>query len=132
MRLWLGYPAAVLSSLGLLIWGLSVDREWHWITGQIAFFLCKWSGVKCGIAMWMPQNMIDVHIDGAGLQIGNTALSNYIVDSYYEHAMDIITFYTVIINVRVEPLFLNCVNRLRLTFLLAFRLCGAVVHQYLG
>jgi hypothetical protein len=41
MRLWLGYPAAVLSSLGLLLWGLSVDREWHWITGQIAFFLCK-------------------------------------------------------------------------------------------
>jgi len=42
MRLWLGYPAAILSSLGLLIWGLSIDREWHWITGQIAFFLCKW------------------------------------------------------------------------------------------
>lgn len=41
MRLWLGYPAAVLSSVGLLIWGLSVDREWHWITGQIAFFLCE-------------------------------------------------------------------------------------------
>jgi hypothetical protein len=41
MRLWLGYPAAILSSLGLLIWGLSIDRNWHWITGQIAFFLCK-------------------------------------------------------------------------------------------
>lgn len=42
-RLWLGYPAAVLCSLGLLIWGLSIDREWHWITGQVAFFLCKYS-----------------------------------------------------------------------------------------
>lgn len=31
--------------------------------------------------------------------MGNTALSNYIVDSYYEHAMDIITFYSVLINV---------------------------------
>lgn len=41
MRLWFGYPGAVLSSLGLLIWGLSVDRSWHWITGQIAFFLCE-------------------------------------------------------------------------------------------
>ena len=41
MRLWLGYPAAILSSLGLLLWGLSIDRNWHWITGQIAFFLCK-------------------------------------------------------------------------------------------
>jgi hypothetical protein len=41
MRLWLGYPAAIFSSLGLLLWGLSIDRNWHWITGQIAFFLCK-------------------------------------------------------------------------------------------
>lgn len=43
MRLWLGYPAAILSSLGLLIWGLSIDRNWHWITGQVAFFLCEFS-----------------------------------------------------------------------------------------
>jgi hypothetical protein len=42
MRLWLGYPAAVLSSVGLVVWGLSVEREWHWITGQIAFFLCEY------------------------------------------------------------------------------------------
>jgi hypothetical protein len=41
MRLWLGYPAAILSSLGLLIWGLSIDKDWHWVTGQIAFFLCR-------------------------------------------------------------------------------------------
>ena len=40
MRLWLGYPAAVGSSIGLIVWGLSIDREWHWITGQVAFFLC--------------------------------------------------------------------------------------------
>ena len=41
MRLWLGYPAAVGSSVGLIVWGLSIDREWHWMTGQVAFFLCK-------------------------------------------------------------------------------------------
>lgn len=41
MRLSLGYPAAVISSIGLLLWGLSIDRQWHWITGQIAFFLCE-------------------------------------------------------------------------------------------
>lgn len=41
MRLWLGLPAAVLSSVGLVLWGLSVDGEWHWITGQVAFFFCK-------------------------------------------------------------------------------------------
>ena len=41
MRLWLGYPAAISSSIGLIVWGLSIDREWHWMTGQIAFFLCE-------------------------------------------------------------------------------------------
>ncbi|KAL3423143.1 major facilitator superfamily transporter [Phlyctema vagabunda] len=85
-RLWLGYPGAVLCSLGLLIWGLSIDRTWHWMTGQIGFFLF-----------------------GAGLQIGNTALSNYIVDSYYDHSMDIIVFYSVLINLSafIEPWFIN-------------------------
>jgi hypothetical protein len=56
MRLWMGYPAAVLSSLGLLIWGLSIDKEWHWITGQIAFFLCEWSGVE---DEYMHRNVAD-------------------------------------------------------------------------
>jgi hypothetical protein len=129
MRLWLGYPAAVLSSLGLLIWGLSIDKEWHWITGQIAFFLCEWSGVE---DEYMHRNLADGCTDGAGLQIGNTALSSYIVDSYYEHSMDIITFYTVIINVSLGFSNLNFVNGLRLTCLLAFCLRGAVVHKYLG
>lgn len=40
MRLWLGYPAAVVSSVGLIVWGISIDRQWHWMTGQVAFFLC--------------------------------------------------------------------------------------------
>ena len=128
MRLWLGYPAAVLSSLGLLIWGLSIDKEWHWITGQIAF-LCEWSRVE---DEYMHRNLADGWTDGAGIQIGNTALSSYIVDSYYEHTMDIITFYTVIINVSLGFSNLNFVNGVRLTFLLAFLLRGAVVHKYLG
>lgn len=41
MRLWLGYPAAVISAVGVLLWGLSVDNHWHWMVGQVAFFLCK-------------------------------------------------------------------------------------------
>ncbi|KUJ21877.1 putative MFS transporter [Mollisia scopiformis] len=86
MRLWLGYPAAVVSSIGLIVWVLSIDRQWHWITGQIAFFLYA-----------------------AGLQIGNTVLSTYIVDNYPEHAMEVITFYTVIINMSafINPWFIN-------------------------
>lgn len=41
MRLWLGYPAAIVSSVGLVLWGVSVDKNWHWMIGQVAFFLCK-------------------------------------------------------------------------------------------
>ena len=30
MRLWLGYPAAVLSTIGLIVWGVSVEKNWPW------------------------------------------------------------------------------------------------------
>ncbi|KIW11202.1 hypothetical protein PV08_10502 [Exophiala spinifera] len=75
MRLWLGYPGALLSAIGLAIWGASVEKSWHWITGQIALFLFA-----------------------VGLQAGNTTLTTYIVDSYPEHAIEVITFYSVVIN----------------------------------
>ncbi|KAJ5807783.1 hypothetical protein N7474_009052 [Penicillium riverlandense] len=65
MRLWLGYPAAVVSSVGLIVWGISVERGWHWMTGEV----------------------------------GNTVLSTYIVDNYPEFAMEVIMFYSVVINV---------------------------------
>jgi MFS family permease len=92
MRLWLGYPAAVSSSTGLILWGLSIDRKWHWMTGQVAFFLCESRSKSEGGIVLMKA-------DAAGLQVGNTVLSTYIVDNYPEHAMEAITFYTVIINV---------------------------------
>ncbi|OCK91964.1 MFS general substrate transporter [Cenococcum geophilum 1.58] len=37
MRLWLTYPAATLSAIGLILWGVSIDRAYHWIVGQVAF-----------------------------------------------------------------------------------------------
>ncbi|KUL86910.1 hypothetical protein ZTR_05357 [Talaromyces verruculosus] len=85
MRLWLGYPAAVVSSVGLVLWGVSVDKDWHWMVGQVAFFLYT-----------------------LGLQTGNTVLSAYIVDNYPEHANEVITFYTVIINLSafINPWFI--------------------------
>ncbi|OAG38106.1 hypothetical protein AYO21_07696 [Fonsecaea monophora] len=75
MRLWLGYPGAILSAIGLAVWGASVQEGWHWMVGQVALFLFA-----------------------VGLQAGNTTLSTYIVDSYPEHAIEVITFYSVIIN----------------------------------
>ena len=67
MRLWLAYPAALLSAgkylisprtlcsidlpliadfgrlttVGLVLWGASVEQGWHWMVGQVAFFICK-------------------------------------------------------------------------------------------
>ena len=41
MRLLLAYPAAALSATGLIIWGISIDKAYHWMVGQVAFFLCK-------------------------------------------------------------------------------------------
>lgn len=37
MRLWLVYPAALLTSVGLIVWGISIDRNYHWMVGQVAF-----------------------------------------------------------------------------------------------
>ncbi|KAJ5219302.1 MFS transporter [Penicillium cinerascens] len=86
MRLWLGYPAALVSSVGLILWGNSVDRNWHWMTGQVAFFLYA-----------------------AGTQVGNTVLSTYVVDNYPEYAMQVIMFYSVVINLSafINPWFIS-------------------------
>ncbi|OBT62318.1 hypothetical protein VE03_09066 [Pseudogymnoascus sp. 23342-1-I1] len=86
MRLWLGYPAAVISAIGVLLWGLSVDNHWHWMVGQVAFFLYAF-----------------------GQQTGNTVVSSYLVDNYPEHANEVITFYAVILNLSAfaDPWFIN-------------------------
>lgn len=75
MRLWLVYPAVATTAIGLIVWGVSVDKGYHWIVGQVAFFLFA-----------------------AGIQMGNTAVSSYIVDCYPKHAMSVITFYAVLLN----------------------------------
>jgi MFS family permease len=75
MRLWLIYPAGVLTSIGLIVWGISVDKAYHWIVGQIAFFLFA-----------------------AGIQLGNTIVCAYIVDAYPLQSMSVITFYAVFLN----------------------------------
>ncbi|KAL8730550.1 MAG: hypothetical protein Q9166_004004 [cf. Caloplaca sp. 2 TL-2023] len=75
MRLWLAYPAALLSAIGLIIWGISIDKAYHWMVGQVAFFLF-----------------------GAGIQMGNTVITSYIVDSYPLQSMSVITYYAVFLN----------------------------------
>jgi MFS family permease len=102
MRLWLIYPAGLLSAIGLIIWGISVDKAYHWIVGQVAFFLFA-----------------------AGIQMGNTVVCAYIVDCYPLQSMSIITFYAVLLNLSafIDPVgshFLSacachCCNRTELT-----------------
>ncbi|TKA80451.1 hypothetical protein B0A49_01893 [Cryomyces minteri] len=85
MRLWLVYPAATISAIGLIIWGISIDQQYHWIVGQIAFFLLA-----------------------AGIQMGNTIIAAYIVDCYPLQSMAVITFYAVILNLSafINPFFI--------------------------
>lgn len=98
MRLWLGYPAAIISAVGLLLWGLSVDNHWHWMVGQVAFFLCKAFNCPVIVSLWFII-LIIATIDAFGFQTGNTVVSSYLVDNYPEHANEVITFYAVVLNV---------------------------------
>ncbi|KAK7991422.1 Major facilitator superfamily transporter [Apiospora saccharicola] len=85
MRLWLVYPAALLTAVGLIVWGVSIDRGYHWMVGQVAFALF-----------------------GAGIQIGNTAVCSYVVDAYPMQSMAVMTFYAVMLNMSafVDPFFI--------------------------
>ncbi|KAJ5536382.1 Major facilitator superfamily domain general substrate transporter [Penicillium frequentans] len=85
MRLWLAYPAILVTAVGLIVWGVSLDRDYHWIVGQIAFFLFA-----------------------AGIQVGNTVASSYIVDAYPLQSTSVITFYAVFLNLSafINPFFI--------------------------
>lgn len=39
--LWLAHPAALLGTGGCILWGLSIDRHWHFMVGELALFICK-------------------------------------------------------------------------------------------
>jgi hypothetical protein len=75
MRLWLLWPAAVFTSVGLVLFGLSVQYNWHWAAGQVAMGLF-----------------------GFGVQVGNTITTTYAVDCHPEHVMDVIVFYSFHLN----------------------------------
>ncbi|CEJ58740.1 hypothetical protein PMG11_07387 [Penicillium brasilianum] len=85
MRLWLAYPAILVTAVGSILWGISIDQNYHWMIGQVAFFLFA-----------------------AGIQIGNTVTSTYIVDNYPLQSMSVITFYAVFLNLSafINPFFI--------------------------
>ncbi|KAF8681628.1 mfs general substrate transporter [Rhizoctonia solani] len=74
-RLLLWFPAALLTTIGLVLFGCTVQLNWHWFIAQIATFLI-----------------------GTGIQIGNTTTISYVVDVYPQHVMDVTLFYTFHLN----------------------------------
>ncbi|RAH64598.1 MFS transporter [Aspergillus aculeatinus CBS 121060] len=85
MRLWLVYPSCLLASGGLCLWGISVDRGYHWMVGQVAFFLFA-----------------------VGFQTSSTVLVAYLVDSYPLQSTAVIISYSVVLNISefASPFFL--------------------------
>ncbi|RHZ68073.1 hypothetical protein CDV55_107689 [Aspergillus turcosus] len=85
MRLWLAYPAVLITAVGLVVWGVSIDKNYHWMVGQVAFFLFA-----------------------AGIQMGNTVTSSYIIDSYPLQSTAVINFYAVFLNLSafINPFFI--------------------------
>ncbi|KAI9371809.1 major facilitator superfamily domain-containing protein [Aspergillus egyptiacus] len=85
MRLWLAYPAILLTVVGLILFGVSIDKSYHWMVGQVAFFLFA-----------------------AGIQIGNTVTSSYIIDSYPLQSTAMVIFYAVFLNLSafINPFFI--------------------------
>lgn len=35
------YKVLTFLTVGLILWGISVDYGYHWMVGQVALFLCK-------------------------------------------------------------------------------------------
>lgn len=85
MRLWLAYPAILVTAVGLILWGNSIDNGYHWMVGQVAFFLFA-----------------------SGVQVGNTVTSSYIIDSYPFQSTSVVIFYAVFVNLSafINPFFI--------------------------
>ena len=75
VRLWLLLPAVSATALGLVLFALTQQYNWHWAIGQTA-----------------------TAIFAFGVQVGNTVVSTYVVDCYPDHVMSIIAFYSVHLN----------------------------------
>ncbi|KAG8972810.1 hypothetical protein FRC05_009532 [Tulasnella sp. 425] len=69
MRLWLFWPAALLTAVGLALFGVAIQYNWHWAVAQVA-----------------------MGIFGFGVQVGNTTTMAYAVDCHPDHAMDVTLF----------------------------------------
>lgn len=74
-RLWLYWPAAAATVLGLILFGCSIQFSWHWMIVQVSLAVMAF-----------------------GVQIGNTTTVSYCVDCYPNLAMDVTAFYSLHLN----------------------------------
>lgn len=102
MRLCFAYPAALLTAVGMVVWGVSVDKGYHWMVGQVALALCK------SPKQALQKTFTDTWTVGAGIQMGNTAVCAYIFDAYPMQSMATMTFYAVMLNMSafIDPFFI--------------------------
>jgi hypothetical protein len=91
-------------SAGLILWGISIDKQYHWIVGQAAFFFFEYREDKS--PSLSPADIAP--IVAMGLQMGNTVISSYIVDCYPLQSMSVILFYSVFLDISA---FINPVSR---------------------
>ncbi|KAH9228093.1 hypothetical protein K456DRAFT_1753593 [Colletotrichum gloeosporioides 23] len=78
MYLWLAYPTALLGTGGCILWGLSMDRHWHFMVSELALF-----------------------IFAAGLQMGNVTVVTYAITAYPDRLAFLVPWF---INYWVETL----------------------------
>jgi len=104
MRIWLTYPAVILTAVGLVVWGVSIDREYHWMVGQVALAICK----SDRMILSFSTSANCCYKVGAGVQMGNTAICSYVVDAYPLQSMAMMTFYAVMLNLSafLDPFFI--------------------------
>ncbi|KAM5349220.1 hypothetical protein ACJ41O_005727 [Fusarium nematophilum] len=93
MRLYLGYPAVAVNAVGLCVWGLSAQYQWHWMAGQVGMFLSSWHGPP---------------------QTGNGAVCAYIFDCYPDLIVEVMAFYAIFLNAAsfVVPFYINLIAAL--------------------
>jgi hypothetical protein len=126
MRLPLAFPAILLTGVGLVVWGVSLDKGWHWAVGQVGLFFCESLFFPFLFSLCPPHQHLALPYlfsclaralyctstntyapVGAGIQIGNTVTSSYIIDSYPLQSTAVVIFYAVFLNLSafVNPVY---------------------------
>lgn len=108
---------------------LALKKPTNWIVGQIAFFLCE-------CLSWCPvleTKRLTPFPVAAGIQMGNTVIASYIVDSYPLQSMSVITFYSVFLNLSAfaNPVIFHF-SWLRKTIARLILKLSLVLHCFMG